>query len=157
MAALARAGATVYVNQHPAPVPVQIEHAATARKHGLRFFGIAYIGFGSQGNQGLMGEAAKLNAPLAVDAEGNTNAKLPDPFFRPAYRQWLLEPALEMAKSGLVDGMHVDWEFYHGRGEGRQVFNDAYFNDFLKSRQRTEVVPVKQRRRWLIEVNLYQD
>ena len=156
MAALSKVGATVYVNHNPEPTPIQVEHAAVARKHGLRFFGIAYIAFGSHGNQGLMGGAARLNAPLAVDADGNTSSKRPDPFFKPAYEEWLFKPAMEMAKSGLVDGMHVDWEFYGGRGEGRQVYNDEYFNAFLKTKNVTATVPVKGRYRWLVEANLHQ-
>ena len=157
MAALSKVGATVYVNHGPDLIPVQLERAAAARKHGLRFFGTAYIAYGAHGNSGLMGVAAKLHSPQAVDAEGNTSPKRPDPFFRAAYEEWFLKPAMEMAGSGLVDGMHVDWEFYGGRGEGREVYNDEYFNAFLKARGVTATVPVKERYRWLIDKKLRND
>jgi len=150
MASLSKVGATVYVLQisSTATVNDQLQRAEVAKKHGLHPFGMLYV-------SNLPAIAKTLDGPLAVDAEGNSNPNLPDPFFKPAYEKWFLEPALKMAKSGLVDGLHFDWEFYGKRGEGREVYNDEYFNAFLKSQGISESVPVTQRYRWLVEKNLY--
>ena len=131
----------------PDPVAEQLPQAAAAKKHGLRCFGALNVA-------ALSEVAGKLNAPLAVDAQGKSNPKLPDPFFKSAYEAWFLEPALKMAKSGLVDGLHIDWEFYGGRGEGREVYNDEYFNAFLERQGIAERVSVTRRQPWLAEKNL---
>ena len=152
MGSLAKVGATVYVSHtsgvaHPDPVGKQLQDAACAKKHGLHCFGSIYV-------QTLPPLAERLNAPLAVDSEGRTDPKRPDPFYKPLYEEWLLTPALELAKSGLVDGLHFDWEFYGGRGEGRDVYNDEYFNAFLKSQGMSQNVPVAQRLQWLVDRSL---
>jgi len=150
MESLSKVGATVYVLQinSKATVTDQLRRAAEAKKHGLHPFGMLYV-------SNLPAIAQKLDGPLAVDAEGNSSPNLPDPFFKPSYEEWFLRPTLKMAKSGLVDGLHFDWEFYGKRGEGREVYNDEYFNAFLKSQGISEGVPVTQRHRWLVDGNLY--
>ena len=142
MPALAKAGATVYVNHGPDPIPEQLARAAAARQAGLRFFGAAYISRFPE-------IAAAVKAPLAVDAKGETSSRLPHPFFEPAYEEWFVKPALALAASGCVDGMHVDWEFYGGNGEGREVYNDDVFDAFLESVTRTAAVPAPERAQWL--------
>lgn len=150
MSALVKVGATVFVHHAPAPAADQARLAATARAHGLRFFGVLYV-------KELVKFTGRLNAPLAVDALGNTSEKLPDPFFKPAYEEWFLKPAMEMAKSGVIDGLHVDWEFYGGNGEGRDVYNDLYFSTWLTNKGISVNVPVRERRDWLVSQGLLDD
>jgi len=153
MESLSKVGATVFVlpmgDRHdPDRIAVQLKQAAAVKKHGIRCFGRLSVDV-------LPFVTKPMNAPLAVDAQGKSDSNLPDPFFLPGYKEWFLKPALKLAKSGLVDGVMIDWEFYGGRGEGREVYNDEYFNAFLKSKGISKDVPVKQRHRWLVGKNLH--
>ncbi len=150
MGPLARIGATVYVHHAPEPVPEQLKVASAAKKAGVRYFGVLYV-------TNLAEIAAKMKAPLAVDAKGESSEHLPDPFYKPAYEEWFLKPAMELAKSGLVDGLHVDWEFYGGNGEGRDLYNDEYFYGFLKKKGVSATVEAKDRYAWLNEKGLRND
>ena len=155
MASLAKVGATVFVSHtsaapHPDPIGKQLRDAKTARQHGVRCFGSVFV-------HTLPAIAKKLNAPLAVNAEGKTDPNRPDPFHLPLYEEWLLKPALKLAESGLVDGLHIDWEFYGGRGEGREVYNDEYFVAFLKRKDIDERIPVADRAEWLADKQLRLD
>ncbi len=152
MDSLSKAGVNVLVLpwdwDAPDPLAAQLPAAAAVKKHGMRCFGrmeVAQLPYVSQ----------PMNAPLAVDAQGNSDPKLPDPFFKPAYEEWFLKQALRLARSGLVDGLLIGWEFYGGRGEGREVYNDKYFNAFLKRKGISKNVTVKQRHRWLVGKNLH--
>jgi len=151
MESLSKVGATVFVLpmdwDAPDPLAGQLQLAAAVKEHGIRCFARVDI-------SKLPLVTQPMNAPLAVDAQGNSDPNLPDPFFKPAYEEWFLKPALKLAKSGLADGVLIDWEFYGGRGEGREVYNDKYFNAFLKSKGISKNVPVKQRQRWLMEKGL---
>ena len=37
------------------------------------------------------------------------------------YGKWLVEPHLEGVRAGLIDGIHVDWEYYGGNGEATGI------------------------------------
>ncbi|MEO2045285.1 MAG: sugar-binding domain-containing protein [Pirellulales bacterium] len=62
--------------------------------------------------------AEKVGARMAVNSTGKTSKEwqaaqggyAPCPFDENALDQWLLEPALDMAQSGVVDGCHLDYE-----------------------------------------------
>ncbi len=150
MAGLAKVGATVFVDPGPRPpdYPSVMDLAASAKKHGIRFFG--NITFSEQVKNN------KLDAPMSIDGYGNVSPNRVDPFFRRGYDEWLLKPALEMAKSGLVDGIHVDWECYEW-GEGNEVYNDEYFIAFLKSKGLAEDVSAARRFEWLEKRGIRQD
>ena len=160
MESLSKVGTTVFVSTlgsaydtHPVDERL-FQQAAAAKKHGIRFFGRLYV-------SALPLVAKEMNAPLAIDAEGKSKWTRPDPFFKPAYEEWLLKPVLEMANSGLVDGVHIDWEFYtyhsHGSmGEGRDLYNDECFHTFLERQGISEGVPITERYRWLVEKKLRQ-
>ena len=151
MANLARAGATVFVDHARWEGWMETDHynldrARLAHKYGIRYFGLLNVA-------GLHAFAAQMQAPLAVDERGEYpgGAHTPCPLYRPLYEQWFLKPMLEAAQSGLVDGFHMDWEPYGGRGEAGVCYCDDCFAAFLtrKHLQVNEQVPKEQRYQWL--------
>ena len=67
-----------------------------------------------------------------------------------AYRKWLVEPFLEGTREGLIDGIHVDWEGYGGRGEAGTCYCDECFRDFPGFKKAGEGLPGKLKRfAWL--------
>ena len=58
------------------------------------------------------------------------------PLDEAVYEKWLVEPHLEGVRAGLIDGIHVDWEYYGGNGEARGVcYCQDCFAAFLTQRK----------------------
>ncbi len=161
---LSRVGATVFVTSHfrtdrDEDKGFDLDEAQIAREYGIRYFaGI----FGSY----LYERAAKMDAPRAVAATGEyqhgygryANIPAPCPLYEPLYREHLLKPMLEAAATGLVDGVHLDWEPYE-RPEAGVCYCDDCFSQFLsrKHLQVKEEVPKTQRYQWLEKRGLVDD
>jgi TolB protein len=147
-------GATVFVRYRPGYLagPMYEENQARmAREHGMRYFGIIYLH--------TFAAEAKLFCPdrrISVDSEGKPYGHevyglLPCPLYEPAYRKWLFEPTLDAARSGLVDGLQMEWEPYGVRSEARLCFCDDCFQTFLSGQGETleDLPPKDQRHGWL--------
>jgi len=149
---LSQAGGTVFVRYRPGfPIVYEETQARLARKHGMRYFGVIYLYTFAQN--------ASSNFPdrrISVNAEGKPYGHeryglLPCPLFAPAYHKWLIEPTLDAARSGLVDGLHLDWEPYGVRSDARHCFCDDCFRKFLADQNETldELPPKDRRHGWL--------
>jgi len=158
---LSQVGATVFVRWHGgregAPVFDQ-DQARLAHKYGMRYFAILFL-------QNFVEFLEDMKGPvrLSVDREGNTYTggggaaylptvvKLPCPLYRPVYEEWFLKPILEAAQTGLVDGLHMDWEPYAGCREAGVCYCDNCFGTFLtaKGLELEQPVPKDQRYAWL--------
>jgi hypothetical protein len=121
---LARVGMTLFAEHSH---EYDFERARLARKHGLRYFATAYVSTLPDYAEG---------ARRAVDEEGKEVHHCPlDPSL---YERWFLDYVLKFAKTGLVDGLHMDWEPYpdeHGpRGMQIACFCDSCFGGFAAGR-----------------------
>jgi len=156
MANLARVGATVFVDGMAGweePNRYDPDRARLAHKYGIHYFGALFV-------TTLTEVAAEMQAPHAVDEQGEWPGWYhPCPLNRLTYEQWFLKPMLEEARSGLVDGMHMDWEAYGGRGEAGTCYCDECFAAFLRRKdlQVEEEVPKDQRYQWLQKRDLVDD
>jgi len=167
---LDQVGATVFVERGAWGVGLRTWHdgfdheqARLAHKYGMRYFGTLYVA-------NLVRFVEDMNGPvrLSVDTHGNPydgmgphstghdNIKLPCPLYRPVYEEWFLKPTLEAARTGLVDGLHLDWEYYNGRGEATVCFCDDCFGTFVKAKglDIDQPVPKDQRYAWLKDQGL---
>ncbi len=102
-----------------------------ARKYGLRYFGHRHF-------QIMTGVAEKNGARMAVNSQGKTSKEwqaaqggyAPCPFDEKALEEWLFKYALDMARSGLVDGCHLDYEMvvsgFSGLGDEICYCDDCY-------------------------------
>jgi hypothetical protein len=95
---LSRVGMTVFVEHSPG---YDLDRARLARKFGLRYFATEYI-------QNLPNKAE--GARRAIDELGKEVHHCP--LDRSLYERWFLNYALEVVKTDLVDGLHMDWEPY---------------------------------------------
>jgi WD40 repeat protein len=81
----------------------------------------------------------------------------PCPLDETVYEKWLVEPHLEGVKEGLIDGIHVDWEAYGGRGEAGICYCDDCFSRFIEIKGIKEALPDKAERFvWLASHGLVQ-
>ena len=78
------------------------------------------------------------------------------PLDESVYDKWLVAPHLAGAREGLIDGIHIDWEYYHGNGEAKGVcYCDDCFAKFQEFKGIKEALPEKAKRfPWLKERNL---
>lgn len=147
---IAQAGGTIYVEFRGC---YSESNAKFAKEFGMRYFAFAEGAMIS----GLPG------GRRAIAANGEpTDAKKPTcPLDESIYRKWLVEPYLEGARQGLIDGIHVDWETYNGNGEPEICYCDDCFAQFMKRRGIDEAIPDKIRRfGWLKDRKLesaYED
>ena len=157
---LSRVGATVFVEDdarvdtdHPG---FGMARAQLAHDHGIRYSGAIF-------SAGLSGRGHSMNAPRAVTAAGDhyqeygaySDSLMSCPLYEPLYREHLLKLLLEAAVTGLVDGMHLDWEPY-GRPEPKICYCDDCFLAFLRNRglQSNEDIDAASRYQWLEERTL---
>lgn len=132
---LARVGMTVYAEHSH---EFDLDRARLAREHGLRYFASAYICELPRYAEG---------ARRAIDAEGREVHQCP--LDGSLYERWFLDYALEVAASGLVDGLHMDWEPYPDssgpRGQQVACFCDACFGGYAAGRHVDAEVPAAER------------
>ncbi len=131
---IAQIGATVIVDHHdlspepyikgkesrlPAFRPIV---AKAARENGLRCFGMRNLA-------DARFVAKRIKGHLAVSKHGQTSFEarakgvpissqfyIPCPLDEQVIEQWFYVPAIDAAKSGVVDGFHTDWESYGALG-----------------------------------------
>ena len=141
---LGRVGMTVFAEHAPG---CDLDKARLAHKYGVRYFASAYIH--------TLPEHAK-GAPPAVDRRGRQVHNCP--LHEPLYEKWFQDAAMEAAKSGLVDGMHMDWEPYPDKSGPRGVqvacFCDSCFGAFKKKRELDDNIPPEGRYNWLVKRGL---
>ena len=160
---VSRVGVTVFVS----PYGDWRERAPLVQKQGMHYFR----------NLKVSDErpvAEEVGARLAVDRRGLTcpeqvargmrvayGAHVPCPLDEKAVNAWLLEPAIEWAKSGVVDGCHIDWEPYGAvafEHYGKMLcYCDDCFADFMKDKGRTETVVRAERYTWLRQQRLHYE
>ena len=76
------------------------------------------------------------------------------PLYKPLYEAWFLDPTLKAARTGVVDGLHMDWEPYGGFGEAGACFCDDCYAIFLKENGLEADVALAARFEWLQDRNL---
>ena len=155
---LSQIGATVFVERHW----LNLDHARLARKYGIRYFGVLSAGPGGIAVQQTSWLPARFKKELDVrwwvNEKGITHMgkdpKYPCPLCKPVYEAWFLAPVLEAAESGLVDGMHMDWEAYAdwvelpGKKPG-PCYCDDCFGQFLSRKTQRADLPKSERYKWL--------
>ena len=142
---VARAGGTVYV-EHRAYC--NLTHARYAHEFGMKYFATQYVHRlptlvpGGRKWVQQSGKGHWFKCPLEEEV----------------YAKWLVEPYLEGVRAGLVDGIHVDWENYGGRGEAKGIcYCDDCFATFLSRQGKAEDPPEKIARfGWLEKQRLVQ-
>jgi hypothetical protein len=149
---LGQIGATIFVRYRPGFQSIYEENQARlARKYGLRYFGIMYLHTLASHGKGLSPDRR-----ISVNRDGKPYGGekfglLPCPLYRPVYEKWFLKPILDAARTGLVDGIQMDWEPYGERSEARFCYCDDCFNKLLADQGATvdQSIPKEQRHAWL--------
>ena len=136
---LARVGMTVFAEHSH---EYDLERARLARKHGLRYFATAYICELPRHARG---------ARRAIDEKGAEAHHCP--LDTTLYERWFLDYALEAARTGLVDGLHMDWEPYPDQSGPRGVqvacLCDSCFGAYVAGDPPAAGIPPAQRHAWL--------
>ena len=153
---LSRVGATVFAEAgsglagsdriEGAGILFDLETARIAHKHGIRYLG-------NGGVNALQPFAHGKGGRMSVNREGvpysGGDLDFICPLDKPLYEAWFLDPTLKAARSGLVDGLHLDWEPYHGHGEGGVCYCDDCYQTFLKKKDLQSDVAPAARFEWL--------
>ena len=164
---LSQVGATVYVEHIRAHGPFNPDNARLAHKYGMRYFGSTQVHIGRF-------VARNIKARLAVNKHGFTSLEeaargmniseppyVPCPLDKDVIDEWFIKPTMEAARSGLADGMHIDWEHYGANAFGDlgeyQCYCEDCFGRFMKARQEAGEVPPAQRYKWLKDQGLLAD
>lgn len=137
---LAQAGATVFSElQGYSP-----KNAHYAHEFGLKYFATVFV-------SNLHTHSGRTWAQ-----ESGKGHYFKCPLDEVPYESWLVEPHLEGAKAGLIDGIHIDWERYGGKGEATGIcYCDDCFSTFLKRQTIKQTFPDKAKRfQFLLKRNL---
>ena len=140
---LAQAGATVFAELEG----YSSQNARFAHECGLRYFATLYAAFlhkvpGERKAITEAGEPSHWRSPWC-------------PLDQAAYDKWIVEPHLEGARQGLVDGIHFDWERYVGGGEADICYCDDCFSNFPAFKKSGDKLPEKVNRfAWVTEREL---
>ena len=165
---LAQVGATVMAEGlHPAEnrrttldggLYYHLPTAQAAKKRGIRYFATAYV------TRIVDNDKAPKSRPSM-----NSNGKpyvgrqhpcvLPCPLDEDFYEAWFAAPAVRLAKSGFIDGLHMDWEAYVGRCEAGICYCDACFRTFMVRKGIESEIPAaeEQRYTWLEQKKIVSD
>ena len=146
-----------------------VERARLARRHGLRYFGFrqVYLAMDVAKAFGLR-EAVNRHGLTSQEEQargmkltcGDRDGYVPCPLDEGLAREWLLKPAIEMARTEVVDGCHIDMESY-----GTTAYNklgdylcycDDCFGKFMQQEDLTAPVARAGRYAWLQEQGLHQ-
>jgi len=132
-------------------ITFDLDTARLARKYGIRYLGAANV-------HKFQSFARDKGAPISVNRDGAPYAgggiDFICPLYKPVYEAWFLDPTLKAAHTGLVDGLHMDWEPYGGHGEADLCFCDDCLSTFLKEKGLQADVPPAARSKWLQERKL---
>jgi Tol biopolymer transport system component len=135
--------------------PALLNRASLARKYGLRYFSHRHY-------NNMTAVAEKMGARLAVNSKGLTPKEWPAarggyapcPLDEKAVEEWLFKYALDMARSGVVDGCQLDYEMvvsgFSGLGD-QLCYCDDCFGKYAEQNGITEQVARADRYDWLRE------
>jgi hypothetical protein len=154
-------------NHRPGMTPHYFRRGALAKQIGLTYF----AGLKVCNNRR---PAERVGARLAVNRHGRTSLEevargmkirfgthVPCPLDEKTLEEWLRKPALMCAESGVVDGMHIDWESYGATGFDQMgehlCYCDTCFGDFSSAAGFNESVPSANRYDWLKERGVHRD
>lgn len=155
---LSEVGATVFVELRG----LNPANARLAHKYGLRYFACLFSCDLSPRTHQLK---QQMKVRWSVNKEGEPYSGPDGPYACPVYKPvygecffnpegFFLSPVLKAAQEGLVDGLHLDWEHYTGRGEAGECYCDDCFGEFMKKNGLDEDVPKAQRYKCLHERDL---
>lgn len=149
---IALAGATVYADTWTAATWTEKDggwildterarrHAAFAHEFGIKYFDTLFVSD--------LPEAGKKvpNARKAIAKHGEESYYRRPwcPLDEAVYGKWMVEPYLALAREGLLDGLHLDWEFYGGSGEASEAmpcYCDDCFSKFLADKGTKQALP----------------
>ena len=167
MRRLSQVGASVYVEHRRTHGAFNPDNARLAQKYGVRYFGATQVHAGRF-------VARNIKARLAVNKHGFTSIEeaargmnisappyVPCPLDTDVIEGWFITPTMEAARSGLADGMHIDWEHYGANAFGDvgdyQCYCDDCFGRFMAARHETQQTPRSQRYEWLQDQGLLTD
>jgi len=150
---LSLVGGTVYVSNQQR-TGYNVGYARLAHEFGMKYFGIIY-------GRDVHALGEKMKCPNAINKDGgyyfeNPGQYAPCPLYKPLYEEGFLKPLIEAAKTGVIDGMHIDWEPY-GRPEAGVCYCDNCFERFLETKGLHADVGEAQRYEWLKSHNLTAD
>lgn len=138
---VAQAGGTVFASMRGC----RIEHARFAHEFGLKYFATL-----------IVPTLATMPGGRMWVKESGEDHWFKCPLDQASYEKWIVAPQLEGLREGVLDGIHVDWEAYGGRGEatGLCYCHDCY-STFLIRQEMDEQIPEKGNRfQWLSDRNL---
>gem|GEM_PF-1711788 len=140
---VAEAGGTVFVG-NPRYKPL---HARYAQDAGLRYFALVNVN-----------ELPNLSGGRCWVKQSGEEYWFKCPLDQSIYEKWLVEPYIEGVRDSLIDGIHVDWEYYGGHGEATGLcYCDDCFTTFLANQGIEAGLPEKTARfGWLKERELVQ-
>ena len=141
--------------------PAILKRVRLARKYGLRYFGHLHY-------SRMTGVAKKVGARLAVDSKGKTSKEwpaargqyVPCPLDEKALEEWLLKYALDMARTGMVDGCQLDYEMAVSgfSGLGDQIcYCDDCFGKYAQRIDLKKQISRSDRYDWLCEEDRLRD
>jgi len=140
---IASAGATVFAESRW----YKPEHAKYTHEFGMKYFATLYT-------CGLPEIAGERKA-ITKTGELSHWASKWCPLDETAYEKLLVEPFLEGVQQGLIDGIHVDWERYGGKGEAGICYCDDCFSKFPDFKKSKKTLPEKPNRfAWLTDHDL---
>ena len=127
------------------------DHARFAHEAGLKYFATTFV-VSIHIEPGITVGRAAITQDGGLFASGRPDS-IPRhcPLDESVYAKWLVEPHLEGAREGLIDGIHVDWENYGGWGEAGICYCDDCFARFMAIRGLEGELPEKAERFALLE------
>lgn len=131
---VASAGGTVFVESHSYEPP----HARHAHDFGMKYFASLFV-------CDLHKLSGKRKAITKTGALSHWKSPW-CPLERTVYEKWIVEPHLQGASRGLIDGIHIDWERYGGGGEAEICYCDDCFSKFPDFKKSGEELPEKHAR-----------
>ncbi|MFV1967901.1 MAG: hypothetical protein ACC628_20915 [Pirellulaceae bacterium] len=122
-------------------------HAQYAPEFGMKYFATLFISDlrNAHGKQRAITDTGELSGEKRPWC----------PLDQTAYENVFVEPHLEGARQGIVDGIHVDWERYGGAGEAEICYCDDCFSNLSDFKKAEEELPEKSNRfAWVTERDL---
>ncbi len=148
---IGQAGITLYADcdlrRHDGASDYARTHARYAHEFGVKYFNTMFVYY-----------MPEIPGGRNWVQETGADHHFKCPLDESVYDKWLLAPNLPLAKECLLDGIHVDWEFYGGQGEAGICYCDDCFSRFLTAKAIKEPMPEKAKRHpYLKEHNLTAD
>jgi len=161
------AGATIFITDKDLGDKIDTPLATLATEHGLRYF----VSLKSANYRPI---AKQVGARLAVNRHGRTSQEevalgmtitssqyVPCPLDEKVAGAWLRKPAMMAARSGVVDGLHIDWESYGATAYDQMgeylCYCDSCFREFTADKGVAQTVARAERYAWLKDRRLLHD